>query len=57
MLWTLGLSLAGLFTVGASLSLFTGRPLLWSGVRMMLIGGAAGGVTFLVGSWFGVSLG
>lgn len=47
---------AGLFIVGATLSLFTGRSAWWSGLRMLLIGGGAGMVTYLVGGWLGVSL-
>jgi len=34
------LGLAGLLAVGAALSFFTGRNALWSGLRMVLIGGA-----------------
>lgn len=45
-----------LFSVGAALSLFTGRSAWLSGLRMLLIGGGAGGVTYLVGSWLGVGL-
>ena len=45
-----------LFAVGAALSLFTGRSALWSGARMLAIGVAAGGVTYLVGSLLGVTL-
>ncbi|MBC7545270.1 MAG: VIT1/CCC1 transporter family protein [Candidatus Sericytochromatia bacterium] len=54
--WTVGLSVVALFSVGASLSLFTGRSALWSGARMVLIGLAAGGFTYFVGSVMGVSL-
>lgn len=45
-----------LFGVGATLSLFTGRSALMSGLRMFAIGAAAGGVTYMVGSLLGVSL-
>jgi vacuolar iron transporter family protein len=45
-----------LFTVGATLSLFTGRSALWSGARMLAIGAAAGGFTYLIGSILGVTL-
>ena len=45
-----------LFGVGAVLSLFTGRSALMSGVRMLAIGMAAGGVTYLVGRVLGVTL-
>jgi VIT1/CCC1 family predicted Fe2+/Mn2+ transporter len=48
---------AGLFGVGAALSLFTGRAALRGGLRMLAIGGAAGGLTFALGSLLGVALG
>lgn len=41
-----------LFAVGAALSLFTGRSVLGSGLRMLAIGGGAGLVTWLIGSLF-----
>ncbi len=47
---------AALFAVGALLSLFTGKRGWLSGMRMILIGGGAGMVTYLVGSFIGVSL-
>lgn len=47
---------ASLFAVGVLLSLFTGKSAWRSGWRMMLIGGAASGVTYLIGSLVGVSL-
>lgn len=50
------LGMAGLFVVGATLSLFTGRQAWWSGLRMVLIGGSAALTTFLIGKWLGVSL-
>ena len=53
---TVALSAASLFTVGASLSLFTGRPALPSGLRMLAIGGAAGAITWALGALLGVSL-
>jgi VIT1/CCC1 family predicted Fe2+/Mn2+ transporter len=46
----------GLFAVGASMSLFTGRHALLSGLRMLVIGGAAGLATWFIGAWLGVSL-
>lgn len=45
-----------LFVVGAVLSLFTGRSALMSGARMLAIGLAAGGITYLVGMLLGVTL-
>jgi VIT1/CCC1 family predicted Fe2+/Mn2+ transporter len=49
------LSLIALFTVGAAVSLLTGRGFLFSGVRQVLIGAAAAVVTFIVGSVIGVA--
>lgn len=46
-----------LFSVGATLALFTGRSAAASGARMLAIGAAAGGFTYIVGSLLGVSLG
>ena len=48
---------AALFLVGATLSLFTGRSAVGSGLRMAMIGGAAGAATFGIGSLFGVAAG
>ena len=50
-----GMSLAALFLVGALVSLLTGRSLLYSGMRQVLIGAAAAMVTFVVGRMIGVS--
>ncbi len=46
-----------LFLIGAGTSLFTGRTVLFSGVRQLLIGYAAAGVTFAIGRLVGVTLG
>ena len=51
---SLGLSLVALFAVGAAVSLLTGRGLIFSGVRQMLIGLAAALVTYTIGSIIGV---
>lgn len=48
-----GVALAG---VGATISLFTGRSALRSGLRMVLIGGGAALATYLVGSLIGVAI-
>jgi VIT1/CCC1 family predicted Fe2+/Mn2+ transporter len=50
------LTAIALFTIGATLSLFTGRGAMMSGLRMLLLGGLAGAVTFSVGRLFGVSI-
>jgi VIT1/CCC1 family predicted Fe2+/Mn2+ transporter len=46
-----------LFAIGAGTSLFTGRGLLFSGVRQLSIGYAAAAVTFGIGRVVGVTLG
>jgi VIT1/CCC1 family predicted Fe2+/Mn2+ transporter len=53
-----GLAASGmaLFAIGAGTSLFTGRGLLFSGLRQLLIGFAAAGITFLIGRLVGVGL-
>jgi VIT1/CCC1 family predicted Fe2+/Mn2+ transporter len=51
------LSTAGLFLIGAAITLFTGRSVAYSGSRQVLFGLAAAGVTFSVGRLIGVGLG
>ncbi|OYY95356.1 MAG: hypothetical protein B7Y41_02315 [Hydrogenophilales bacterium 28-61-23] len=51
---TAGISLFG---VGAALSLFTGRGAFAGGMRMLLIGAAAGTATWFIGKGMGVVLG
>ncbi len=53
---SLGISLLAMFLVGVGVSLFTGRSALFSGVRQVVIGTAAAGVTYLVGRLIGVSV-
>jgi VIT1/CCC1 family predicted Fe2+/Mn2+ transporter len=53
---SISLTALGLFAVGASMSLFTGRHAVLSGLRMLGIGGAAGLATYFIGAWLGVSL-
>jgi vacuolar iron transporter family protein len=53
---SLGASLVAMFLVGAAVSLLTGKNPLFSGVRQVMLGGAAAGVTFLVGRLIGVSV-
>ena len=45
-----------LFMVGMALSLFTGRNAVRGGLRMLLIGGGAGLVTYLIGNSFSAAL-
>jgi VIT1/CCC1 family predicted Fe2+/Mn2+ transporter len=53
MVFVIVVTAIALFLVGAALSLFTGKDAWWSGLRMVLIGGGAGLVTFLVGRVLG----
>jgi VIT1/CCC1 family predicted Fe2+/Mn2+ transporter len=52
----IGVTAVALFAVGASISLFTGRSALRDGLRMLLIGGGAGALTYAIGKLLGVSL-
>ncbi len=49
-------SMVALFLVGAGVSLLTGKSAWRSGLRQMLIGGAAAAVTFGVGTLLGVNI-
>ena len=53
---SIGLSVAALFAVGSGVSLLTGRSLLFSGGRQVLIGAAAAVVTYVVGNLIGVAV-
>lgn len=52
-----GMSGLGLFFIGASITLFTGRSVIYSGLRQVGIGLSAAAVTFLVGRLLGVAIG
>jgi VIT1/CCC1 family predicted Fe2+/Mn2+ transporter len=54
---SIALSGVALFTVGALLSIFTGKSVLFSGGRQLVIGGVAAAITFGLGSLIGVSTG
>jgi VIT1/CCC1 family predicted Fe2+/Mn2+ transporter len=54
---SLALSGLALFAIGAGTSLFTGRGLLFSGMRQLMIGYGAAMLTFGIGRLVGVSLG
>lgn len=54
---SLALSALALFMVGGMITLFTGRSVLFSGTRQLLIGVAAASVTYGIGSLLGVSVG
>ncbi len=49
-------SAIGLFALGAAIAVFTGKSVLWSGARQLLIGMAAAGATFGIGHLFGVAI-
>ena len=53
---SLAASAVALFLIGAGTSLFTGRGVLFSGVRQLVVGLAAAGVTFGVGRLIGVAV-
>ncbi len=53
---SVALSTIGLFTIGSAITLFTGRSILYSGVRHVLFGLAAAAAVFSVGRLVGVSL-
>jgi VIT1/CCC1 family predicted Fe2+/Mn2+ transporter len=50
------MSTVALFVVGAAITLFTGRPVLFSGSRQVAFGLLAAGLTYAVGRMVGVSL-
>ena len=52
----LALSFVALFAVGAAVSLVTGRGMLFSGTRPVLIGAAAAAVTYAVGTLIGAGV-
>lgn len=47
----------GLFIIGAAITLMTGRGLLYSGIRQVLVGMAAAALTYGIGRLIGVSVG
>jgi VIT1/CCC1 family predicted Fe2+/Mn2+ transporter len=53
---SLGIGLAALFGIGAGITLLTGRSVLYSGARQVLLGVLAAGVTFGLGQLIGASL-
>lgn len=54
---SVALSAVGLFIIGAGITLFTGRSVLFSGARQVLFGLAAAALTFGIGRLIGVNLG
>ena len=57
LLVTVVLGLLALFAAGALVSRFTDRGVLYSGGRQLLLGGAAAGLTYAVGSAVGTGIG
>jgi VIT1/CCC1 family predicted Fe2+/Mn2+ transporter len=55
-LFSVLLSAAGLFLIGAAITLFTGRNVWFSGFRQVLFGLAAAAITFGIGRLIGVSV-
>ncbi len=55
--WSVGLSLGALFGCGAIVTAITDRPWWFGGARQLVLGGAAAGLTYLVGDAVGASLG
>jgi len=53
---SVSLSAAGLFMIGAAITLFTGRNVWFSGFRQVLFGLAAASITFGIGKLIGVSV-
>lgn len=55
-LMSAGLSAIGLFVIGASITLFTGKNVWYSGMRQVLFGLMAAAITFGIGKLIGVSI-
>lgn len=54
---SIALSTVALFALGAVITLFTGKPVWFSGMRMVIFGLLAAAVTFAIGRLIGVSIG
>lgn len=55
-LWSALLSAIGLFGIGSAITLFTGKGVVYSGLRQMAFGLLAAAITFAIGKLIGVSL-
>jgi len=53
---SVSMSAAGLFLIGAAITLFTGKNVWFSGFRQVLFGLAAAAITFGIGKLIGVSV-
>jgi vacuolar iron transporter family protein len=56
LIYSAGIAAASLMVVGGVLSLFSGRSAVFGAARMLLIGGGAGVITYLIGSLFGAAI-
>jgi VIT1/CCC1 family predicted Fe2+/Mn2+ transporter len=56
MMLSIGAAIVGLFGIGASITLFTGKSVFFSGMRQVLFGLAAAAVTYGIGALIGVSM-
>ncbi len=56
-LYSILFSAIGLFIIGAGITLFTGRGVLFSGLRQVLFGLIAAAITYGLGKLIGVSIG
>ena len=55
-LWSMAAGGVALFLIGAAISIFTGRGFVRSGLRQLLLGFAAAGITFSIGRLIGVAV-
>jgi VIT1/CCC1 family predicted Fe2+/Mn2+ transporter len=53
---SIGASAAALFLIGAGITLLTGRSVIFSGARSLVIGLGAAGLTWAVGRLVGVAI-
>lgn len=54
--WSAAVSAVGLFFIGATITLFTGKPVWYAGFRQVLFGLAAAALTYAIGLWVGYSV-
>ena len=54
-IWSMISSTIGLFGIGAAITLFTGKPVLFSGLRQVVFGLVAAGITYGIGRLVGVT--
>jgi predicted membrane protein (TIGR00267 family) len=55
-LWSVGLSAVALFAIGAAITLFTGRGVLRTGLRQLVLGLGAAALTYGIGKLVGVAV-